>query len=185
MFPGRQVGLVATVDAATQMLRSLETAETRDGRTVPRATLTVLGVDQPVAEDLFVVGDSLTADGRIGKVIDAQGIVLVKPVMAQRWTPVGEGLVVKPGDWLQTDPRGANAAAVRLVSRAELVVGPGALVELSKPNVVRIASGDIKVVPGSSPVELIGPGQERAVVKERAVYRVQGDKLVRLDRDPL
>ena len=37
---------------------------------------------------------------------------------------------VRPGDWLQTDPRGANAVSFRLVKHTDLVVGPGSTVEL-------------------------------------------------------
>ena len=32
---------------------------------------------------------TLTEDGRIGKVTDVQGIVAIKPVLAERWTPAG------------------------------------------------------------------------------------------------
>ena len=76
------------IDAATQCLSTVE-ATNEFGRGVrPFAKLTVVSIDQPAPEDLFVVGDTLTEDGRIGKVTDVQGMVAVKPVMAERWTPV-------------------------------------------------------------------------------------------------
>ena len=40
--------------------------------------------------DLFVVGDTLTEDGRIGKVTDSQGLVAIRPVMHDRLTPLTE-----------------------------------------------------------------------------------------------
>ena len=64
-------------------------------------------------EDKFVVEPKLTDDGRIGKVTDAQGVVSVKPVLHERWSPVQPRLVLKPGDWLRTDSRGANAVALQ------------------------------------------------------------------------
>ncbi len=99
----------ARVDPATQLLYSLETLVDRDGKVTPAVTLTVLAANGPVDEDLFVVGDSLSEDGRIGKVSDVQGMVAVKPVMAERWTPVCGNILLRPGDWLRTDLRGANA----------------------------------------------------------------------------
>ena len=71
----------------------------------------------PTPDEKFVTSDSLVDDGRIGNVIDAQGVVSVKPVMHERWSPVRPRLVLKPGDWIRTDSRGANAVAVKLVER--------------------------------------------------------------------
>jgi hypothetical protein len=186
VVPHGKMQLEALVDPATQLLRSLETRVDRDGKVEPAAKLTVLAVDQPVPEELFVVGDTLTEDGRIGKVTDAQGIVMVKPVMAQRWTPVSDGLLLKPGDWLQTDLRGANAVAVRLVKQTGVTLGPGALVELVKPGQIRIFSGDVKIAAGDeATVEVLGPGQQKIAVQGTAVYRIEQEKLVRLEREPL
>jgi hypothetical protein len=39
-------------------------------------------------DEKFVASDSLVQDGRIGKVTDSQGVVSVKPVMQERWSPV-------------------------------------------------------------------------------------------------
>ena len=84
---GRPLMVEARVDQATQLLYSLETLVDRDGKTTPTVTLTVLDANQPVNEDLFVVGDTLTEDGRIGKVSDVQGMVSIKPVMAKPGRP--------------------------------------------------------------------------------------------------
>ncbi|MEX1098240.1 MAG: hypothetical protein WED34_19505 [Planctomycetales bacterium] len=79
-------------------------------------------------ESKFVVAGSLSNDGRIGKIVDAQGIVALRPPLARRWTPVTGPLLVKPGDWLRCDVRGANAASIALASRFEATAGPGTLV---------------------------------------------------------
>ncbi len=183
----------ARVNAATKLLHSLETLVDRDGRRTPVTTLTVLGTNQPVDESLFVVGDVLTEDGRIGKVTDVQGVVAVKPVMCERWTPVCGNILLKPGDWLQTDPRGANAVAAQLAGKSQIVAGPGTLVELSGPRQIRLFSGDIKIAVEKNvsapdgqniPLKLLGPGEEKLDIRETGVYRVVKEKLVRLDEEP-
>ena len=88
-------------------------------------------VDPPGDEADFVAGDTLTEDGRVGKVTDVQGIVSVRPVMARRWTPVAGPVILKPGDWLRTDRRGANAVALRLTGGARITLGPGTLMEIA------------------------------------------------------
>ncbi len=195
---GRPVEVEALVDAGTQFLESLETKTERDGRAEPLRKLSVVSRGEPVAEDLFVVGNTLTEDGRIGKVIDTQGIVTVKPVMHDRWTPVDRRLLVKPGDWLRTDARGANAVTVRLVPQTDVTIGPGSLVECVGPKQLRITSGEVKVVAtAKAPLELVGPDQQKVSVQGTAIYRAEqakdsekpgqpagAMKLVKLDKDP-
>ncbi|MCC6125288.1 MAG: tetratricopeptide repeat protein [Pirellulales bacterium] len=190
---GNTVLVEARVDAATQLLHSLETLADRDGRRTPVCSLTVLNVNQPVDENLFVVGDALTEDGRIGKVTDVQGMVSIKPVMAERWTPVCGNILLKPGDWLQTDPRGANAVAARLAGKSQIAAGPGTLVELSTPRQIRLFSGEIKIAVDKAasaeegrvvPLTLLGPGEEKMDVKETGVYRVEKEKLILLKQEP-
>ena len=67
---------------------------------------------------------TLTVDGRIGKVTDCQGLVSVKPVAHSRWTPIASHMVLKPRDWIRTDLRGANAAALRLATSIRVTLGP-------------------------------------------------------------
>src|SRR6476659_859646 len=88
---------------------------------------------------------SLADDGRIGKIADAQGLVLLRPAFAQRWTPVCPGTLVTPGDWLRTDVRGANALKVLLSSDVELTLGPGSLVECITPTQARLHAGELQV----------------------------------------
>jgi predicted Zn-dependent protease len=84
-------------------------------------------------------------DGRIGKIADSQGLVLLRPALAQRRTPVGPGMLLKPGDWLRTDLRGANALKVGLSSDVELTLGPGTLVECLTPTQARLHVGELQV----------------------------------------
>ncbi len=182
---GRPIKVEARVDRATQLLYSLETLVDRDGKTTPAVTLTVLDVNQSVNEDLFAVGDTLTEDGRIGKISDVQGMVSIKPVMAERWTPVCGNILLRPGDWLRTDIRGANAVAARLAGKAQVVAGPGTLVELDGPKKVRLYEGEIQLsLPSASTVELLGPGDEKMTVKTTGVYRIQNDRLAVVKDDP-
>ena len=53
-------------------------------RMPPLADMTLVAMNVPVADDKFVVAKSLTEDGRIGKVSDAQGIVVLRPMLAKR-----------------------------------------------------------------------------------------------------
>ncbi len=184
----RPVIVEARVDRATQLLHSLETLVDRDGKESPAVTLTVLAANQPVNEDLFVVGDTLTEDGRIGKVSDLQGMVSVKPVMAERWTPVCGNLLLRPGDWLRTDLRGANAVAARLTSKSQVIAGPGTLVELMSPKKIRLYKGEIQLSVSSDPLELLGPAgekiDEKMTVKTSGVYGIRNNHLARAEQEP-
>ena len=176
----------ALVDAGTQFLHSLEAKTERDGRVEPLGRIEVVSLNQPLAEDLFVVGETLTEDGRIGKLSDLEGLVAVKPVMAERWTPLDGPILLRPGDWVRTDVRGANAAALRLVKDTMVTLGPGSLAELAAPNRIRVAEGEIKIAAApKAPVELLGPGGQKVSVEGTQIYRVQDEKLVRVEKEPL
>ncbi|MDY3551508.1 VIT domain-containing protein [Gemmata sp. JC717] len=141
--------------------------------------------EPPPREQKFVFEDKLTDDGRIGKVADAQGVVAVKPVQAERWSPVQAGLVLKPGDWVRTDARGANAAAVKLLKSAQLVVGPHSLVELVTADRVHLLNGELEVsATEAAPVELTGPDKQTVTVKSRQLFRIEKEKLVRTEHEP-
>ncbi|MSR57905.1 MAG: hypothetical protein EXS05_09545 [Planctomycetaceae bacterium] len=182
----RRLHVEALVDARTQILQSLVVAAEHDGRLTPVVELNVVAVNQPVAAEKFVVSDTLTEDGRVGKVTDVQGIVAIRPVMHQRWTPVCGSLPLKPGDWVRTDVRGANAVALRLVKQTTLLVGPGSLLEVVSPTKVRLHSGELEAtVPENEALELLGPGNQKFAAAGRQLYRVRGQKLAPFDRDPL
>src|SRR5439155_1694271 len=111
-------------------------------------------------------------DGRIGKVTDVQGIVTIKPVLHERWTPVREGLVLKPGDWVRTDARGANATALRLVKNTKLILGPKTLVGLVGPKEIVLLAGEIEITPSAGDsIKLVGfPTGNNVVVKRKEFF---------------
>lgn len=139
----------------------------------------------PQPENKFVIEDKLADDGRIGKVTDAQGVVAVKPVLAERWSPVQPHLVLKPGDWVRTDARGANAVALKLATAAQVIVGPHSVVELVKADEIRLLEGELEVTASdAAPVELFGPDKQKVTVKGRQHYAITKDKLVRVEKEP-
>ena len=175
----------ALVDAQEQALRSLAAGILRDGRVQPHSSIVVAATNQPVAEELFVIADTLTVDGRIGKVTDVQGLVTVRPVMGNRWTPVPPQLVLKPGDWVRTDLRGANAVTLRLIKQTRVTLGPGTLVELVSPDRLQVLSGEVKVVTDTdAPLTLVGPQHAELVAQGTRVYRLDADTLIALDKEP-
>jgi len=183
-----RIRIEAVVDAETQVLRSIASTAIRGTRREPIVEVNVLAVDKPVDEELFVVGDTLTEDGRIGKVTDAQGIVSIKPVMHRRWTPVSGPVILKPGDWLRTDVRGANAVSLRLVKDTNVTLGPASLVELPSPKRIKLSSGTIKIVADKkAPVELVGPDGKVIQVDGTAIYHVdrRSHELAEMAKPPL
>src|SRR5439155_10243042 len=157
--PGGGIKLEAVVDAKTKQLKSIQASDQARG---VFSKLEVVKVDGDLPDERFAALSSLSEDGRVGKVVDTQGVVTVKPLNADRWTPVGANFVVMPGDWVRTDTRGANAAAVKLLSRAGLTFGPAALAEVVKPNVVKMHSGELEIsVPKGGSVELHGPDDQK------------------------
>lgn len=173
------IEIEALADRRTRRLHSLEASKKDKGEAKPFARLKVLAYNQEVSEEKFVVRDTLTEDGRVGKVADVQGVVSIKPVIRQRWSPVSAHLLLKPGDWLRTDLRGANAADVRLVQRTRLILGPGTLVEVVKPERIRLIEGEIEiVVPAGAKLELLAPDKEAIAVKGTQRYRIDRGSLI-------
>ncbi|MBN2291417.1 MAG: hypothetical protein JXM70_03270, partial [Pirellulales bacterium] len=128
---------------------------------------------------------SLTDDGRIGKVTDRQGIVSVRPLNTDRWSPVVDRLVLQPGDWLRTDARGANAVKIHLLPQIAITLGPGSMVELMAPGKVRLISGEMKVVAEQkSPLELLGPDDQKHSIDDTRLFRVDGKKIVPIKKSP-
>ena len=179
------IWIEAWVVHRTGWLYAIEAKKGRDGKFESLAAVNVLKIDEPVAEELFVVGDTLTEDGRVGKVTDAQGLCTLKPLVGERWTPISDGTLVMPGDWLRTDPRGANALVARIVKDTQLTLGPGALVEVTGPKQLRVFSGDVKVVAAKeAAVEVVGPDKQTVKVDGKTLFRIADEKLTRLDKEP-
>ncbi|MFN0053855.1 MAG: VIT domain-containing protein, partial [Planctomycetales bacterium] len=181
----RRLQFDALIDAQTETLQSLRLLTDRDGALQPIVELRVVAANLPLAEEKFTVKPSLTEDGRVGKVTDRQGIVTLRPAAQQRWTPVCEPLLLRTGDWLRTDSRGAHAAAVKLSSQSVLTIGPGTLIEILSPNRVRLHTGELEVQPDSAtPLELAGPGDQGVSIAERTFYRLTQEKLTKVTRAP-
>jgi tetratricopeptide (TPR) repeat protein len=184
--PGGKIRIEALVDATTNRLTSLETKAVQNGQEKPLTDVTVLAYNQPVPQEKFVVKDTLTEDGRIGKVTDAQGIVTIKPVMHQRWTPVRNQMLLKPGDWVRTDVRGANAVALHLMKQTRVILGPGTLVELVKPMQIRLLQGQLEIAaPANTSIELFGPDEQKTTVKGAQFFRLDRQQIVQVDKEPL
>ena len=113
------VDIEALVDRQTRLIAFAGSEQRKDkGEAKLFAELNVLAYNEEVPEEKFVVRDTLTEDGRIGKVTDVQGVVSrqagAAPALDAGVAPTS---LLKPGDWVRTDLRGANAAALRLVKR--------------------------------------------------------------------
>lgn len=108
----------------------------------------------------------LTQDGRIGRLVDLQGIVSLRPVTGSRWTPADRRMLLQPGDWLRTDVRGANAVCVQILGHGRLILGPGSLVEFINAQRVRLLYGELHLalLPDKQ-LELSGPEQDSLVVR--------------------
>ena len=106
-------------------------------------------MNNAVGDEKFAIPTSLTEDGRIGKVSQSQGLVVLRPMLAKRWTPICREALLKPGDWLRTELRGANAVKIVLSSEVELTLGPGTQLECISPTKARIHSGFVQVQVGS------------------------------------
>jgi predicted Zn-dependent protease len=179
------VEIVATVDRQSHLLRRLQAVQQRKDQVQTIATLNVVAYNQEVPAEKFVVRDTLTEDGRVGKLTDVQGIVGVKPVLRQRWTPVSGHLIVKPGDWLRTDRRGANAAELHLVKRTRVILGPGTLIEVIKPEQIRLIEGEAEItVPARATLEIFGPDKKAIAVKGTKRYRIDKETVVTMADEP-
>jgi hypothetical protein len=149
-------------------------------------TSTPVEIPVPLPVNRFVVEEKLIDDGRIGKVTDAQGIVSIKPVLHERWSPVQSRLVLKPGDLLQTDARGANAVALKLLKSGQVIVGPHSTVELVQANEIHLMAGEIEISAAvNAPIELQGPDKQKMTISDKQLIRVEKEKLVRVDKEPV
>jgi tetratricopeptide (TPR) repeat protein len=177
--------LEARVASESSLLQSLHSFEMREGRWQPVCRLVVAAVNPPVDEQLFQIADTLTVDGRIGKLLDLQGLVAVRPPGHSRWTPAAPGLILKPGDLLRCDLRGANAATLQLVPHTRLTLGPGTLVELIKPREIRLTSGEAKIIcDPDEAVTLTGSDGQTLEVIGTQYVRATEKGLVKLGQEP-
>ena len=181
-FPAKRgnqdVNVEAVVSKDGAWLRNIRVFSIEDDHATSPMVICELEVeafDEPLDENLFIVAKSLTEDFRVGKIVDSEGVVTVKPVMHERWTPVSREMVLKRGDWIRTDPRGPNAVAVR-VNNAKLTLGPGSLVELIDKDQARVHHGEVKVEADQKKSFELFAGKAD-------VFKVEGKKLLRLAGD--
>lgn len=160
---GRRIVLEVVANAdSLELVQMTARDATRRPTGPPLAELRLLASDPEFDESHFRVPVSLSADGRVGKISDAQGIVTLRTDVGRRWTPVFRELAVRPGDWLRTDTRGANAATVQLVSQHTLTVGPASLIEFLSPIEIRVHSGEVQVerdADAAGVFQLTGPAE--------------------------
>lgn len=179
------IDIEAFANAATGQLAGILARPPGIGRfKAPLAELRLIAVNEVVDESKFVVAKTLTEDGRIGKLTDAQGIVVLRPMLAKRWTPIVRETLLKPGDWLRTELRGANAVKVTLSSEVELTLGPGSLLECISPTEARLHSGTAQVnVPKGEPGALATGAFTLLAPRDGSEKFAEGKTLVRVDRE--
>lgn len=183
------VVIEALSETRTGKLQSLAVWPAGNRQGPPLAELALVAQDVEVEDSKFVVAKSLSEDGRIGKLTDSQGIVTLKPMLARRWTPVCRQMLIKPGDWLRTDVRGANAVTLELTSQYRVILGPGSLLELQDPHTLKLHGGEVQIVGPQSanrPLKLIGPKKTKTIAKGTSVhYRLnRGQEFEALQQKP-
>ena len=156
----------------------------------PLAELRLIKRNLDFDEELFMVGKSLSKDGRIGQITETQGLVQIRPQAYSRWTPVSGPTILKPGDWIRTDARGANAATIQLTSGYRLIPGPGSLIEVTDPHSIVLHRGEANFSSGAAAdksLELSAGGESKISIEPKATrhYEVDSDRqLVRRDDQP-
>ncbi len=128
---------------------------------------------------------SLKADGRVGRVVDQQGLASLRPVARQRWTPIARGRVLMPGDQVRSNPRGANAVEIELGTGPHITMGPGALIEIQSGGQLRLFAGDLAIeFENGGELSLQGPGGFSERIDSSRVYRAEENLTRRLDANP-
>lgn len=152
----------------------------------PLAELTLVARNEPLDESKFIVAKWLAEDGRIGKIADTQGIVTVKPVMHDRWTPITGSMLLRSGDWIRTDNRGANAVAVQMGEGTRLTLGPGSLVEMVSPKQARVIRGEVQIeTEKDSGFALLDPDRKTRETAEKELLRVVNGEFRTLKHTPV
>lgn len=157
----------------------------------PLAEIAFVAQDVPVNDAKFRVPVDLSEQNRIGKIIDSQGIVSLRPLGASRWTPLVGPTVLQPKDRVRTDKRGANAITIELASGVKLIAGPGSLVEIGSADAVRLQAGTVQIhYPKSvkTPFTLTGENDQKVTLEKSAkvIYRVdEKADLVRVKKKPI
>jgi len=161
------------------------------GNQPPLAELSLVAVNPIVDEDKFRVPVKLAELDYIGKVVDTQGIITLRPQGARRWTPLCRQLLVQPGDWIRTDTRGANASTIILRSGVKLILGPGSLIELISQDEARLHSGSAQITRTKktpNAFQLLGQGDDAVELTKagKALYELNREaKLAKVAGTPM
>ncbi len=143
------------------------------------------GYSADTAKKQNTVPATLADDGRIGKVIDVQGVVTLRSLGQGRGCPIVERVPVRPGDLVQTELQGAHAVTIKLLDGGQVVIGPGSTLELASPRELRFTAGEIKIkTKGAPPFVLVGPDGAQRKVDHSGCYRADRRSLVALEKDP-
>jgi hypothetical protein len=163
-FRGEPDRLEALVDAKTHLPTTIRgVSGSRDQGLPFDMHFTV--VDEPLDPAKLRVAATLTEDGRVGKATDVQGLVSVRPRTSTRWTPVCSDTVLFPGDWIRTDFQGPNAVTLELAPSSRVILGPGSLLEIDRPDRLTLHTGVAEFSPAaksetfSGIVHLTGPNE--------------------------
>lgn len=149
-----------------------------------RRTFTVQLLDAPADGAKLEVADTLSADGRIGEVVDITGLAFVQARDASRSTPLTPNTLLFPGDLVRVDARSRSAVRIALAGGSWLIAGPGAQLVLDSPTQLHLDSGDLRTASGKRNLTLFGPDQKSIAVSGTELFRATGDKLETLDRMP-
>ncbi len=125
-------------------------------------------------------------DGRAGTVVDVQGTATARVAGGRRWTPLRTGGQVWPAEVVRTSARGANAVELELRDGAQVLVGPGATIELGEATAsLRLLRGQVEVTPAEgAPLSVRGPGGFAQRLTERAVLAATAASTEQLTDDP-
>ncbi|HBP21972.1 MAG TPA: hypothetical protein DEA08_29835, partial [Planctomycetes bacterium] len=125
------------------------------------------------------------ADASLGTVLDREGTASLRRAAAERWDLAAERQGLEPGDWLKTATRGANALKLKF-GQGELILGPGALIELIRPGELRVLRGEVALLPPQGTTWRAHPpqGKESLALAKRSVLRAERAALEPLKRDP-
>lgn len=142
--------MVAYAGIASKELKSIlfypfrqNQAAQENARPVPLREFHLVAINQAPPANAFAAQTDLRGDGGVATILEAYGVVTLRPLDQRRWTPVCRETRLFPGDWLRAELRGAHAAVVRMNSGARVTLGPGALVEFLDENRIRVHDGDV------------------------------------------
>jgi hypothetical protein len=187
---GDEAQIEMLVDPSTQLPFVISSRGKFNGRKLLPSDLRFVSFNEPLDESKLRVSATLTEDGRVGKATDVQGLVAVRPRTSTRWTPVCGDTVLFPGDWIRTDFQGPNAVTLELAPSSRVILGPGSLVEIDRPDRLTLHAGVAEFSPAaksesfSGIVHITGPNQSTLDIGGVVLVRTSDQGLVTSDKVP-